>query len=290
MAESIGLIGLGLLGSAIAERLTESGSDVLGFDVDEERCRALHELGGRAADSARDVTTHCRRTVLSLPDASISRQVVDELLPDLSTDAIVIDTTTGDPEQMCEIAGIVGAAGGAYLDATVGGSSRQVAQRDVIVMVGGDERACEACRDLFDTFSRQVFYVGESGSGSRMKLAVNLVLGLNRAVLAEGLGFARSLGLDLDLTLEILQSGPAASRAAETKGPKMIREDFEPQARLSQHLKDVRLILANGADSGARLPFSSLHRALLEDLEAAGYGAADNCVVIKAFDGSETAS
>ncbi len=147
----------------------------------------------------------------------------------------------------------------------------------------GEAAACESCQDVFDTFARKVFHVGPSGSGAQTKLVVNLVLGLNRAVLAEGLAFAQSIGLDSAVTLEILKSGPSASKAMETKGPKMIAEDFTAQARLSQHLKDVRLILATGGHSGAKLPFSDLHRQLLEGLEAAGFGDADNSAVIKAF-------
>jgi 3-hydroxyisobutyrate dehydrogenase-like beta-hydroxyacid dehydrogenase len=112
----------------------------------------------------------------------------------------------------------------------------------------------------------------------------NLVLGLNRAALAEGLTFARSLGLDPGLTLAVLREGAAYSRAMDAKGPKMIAGDFTPQARLSQHLKDVRLILAEARRAGAATPLSDVHRALLEAAEAAGYGEADNSAVIRAYE------
>ena len=116
-----------------------------------------------------------------------------------------------------------------------------------------------------------------------MKLVLNLVLGLNRAVLAEGLEFARASGIDPWLALEILKASPAYSRAMDTKGARMLNEDFEPEARLSQHLKDVRLILASGERSGAQLPLSEAHRALLEIAESAGFGSLDNSAVIKAL-------
>jgi 3-hydroxyisobutyrate dehydrogenase-like beta-hydroxyacid dehydrogenase len=114
-----------------------------------------------------------------------------------------------------------------------------------------------------------------------MKLALNLVLGLNRAVLAEGLTFAEALGLNPETALEVLRAGPAWSRVMETKGGKMLRRDFTPEARLSQHLKDVRLILAAGERGGAPLPLSSLHREILERAEAEGLGAEDNSAVIE---------
>ena len=117
-----------------------------------------------------------------------------------------------------------------------------------------------------------------------MKLVLNLVLGLNRAVLAEGLSFARSSGIDPALALEILKAGPAYSKAMDVKGQKMLSEDFTPEARLSQHLKDVRLILDQARQQGRMLPLSEVHRTLLEKAETAGYGAADNSAIVKAFE------
>src|SRR5262245_46949738 len=116
-----------------------------------------------------------------------------------------------------------------------------------------------------------------------MKLVLNLALGLNRAVLAEALGFAMSQGLDGWRALEILKEGPAYSRAMDTKGEKMLRGDFQPEARLSQHLKDVGLILETGARCGARLPLSALHREILEAVERDGFGGEDNSAVMRAF-------
>ena len=138
-------------------------------------------------------------------------------------------------------------------------------------MAGGDAEAFARCRDLFACFAPRAFHLGPCGSGARMKLVVNLVLGLNRAALAEGLAFAAACGVDPAVALEVLKAGVSYSRVMDTKGPKMLAADFTPEARLSQHLK------------GARLPLSGLHRELLERLEAAGLGAADNCAIIEAF-------
>jgi 3-hydroxyisobutyrate dehydrogenase-like beta-hydroxyacid dehydrogenase len=116
-----------------------------------------------------------------------------------------------------------------------------------------------------------------------MKLVVNLVLGLNRAVLAEGLTFAQRIGIEPRQTLEVLMAGPAFSRIMETKGEKMLRGDFTAEARLAQHHKDVKLILDEAARSDTDLPLSTLHEALLAGLVAAGAGDLDNSAIIKAF-------
>lgn len=278
----VGLIGIGLVGTAAAERLLAAGLAVIGFDVAEERRAALRALGGEAADEMRAVAA-CERILLSLPTSAIAGAVLDELRPVLRPGTLLIDTTTGAPEDAVRFAEQARTAGAEYVDATVGGSSRQVRAGEAILICGGSEDAFRRCADLFAVLGRRAFHVGPAGSGARMKLVLNLVLGLNRAVLAEGLEFARSSGIDPALALEVLESGPAYSRAMETKGPKMLAGSFEPEARLSQHLKDVRLILAAGARQGARLPLSTLHAELLAEVEAAGGGGLDNSAIIQAF-------
>ena len=279
----VGIAGVGLLGSAIAERLIGGGFRVVGYDVSEQCRQSLEALGGRAAASLRDVA-QCPRILLSLPTSAIALSVVEELTPHLSRGSLIVDTTTGDPEEMIAIADRLASHGHRYVDATVGGSSQHARERDVIVMCGGDEADVAEARELIDTFARKVFHVGPCGSGARMKLVLNLVLGLNRAVLAEGLAFATALGVDASAALEILRAGPAYSRAMDIKGPRMLARDFEPQARLSQHLKDVRLILEAGERAGMSLPLSQIHRDLLASVEAAGYGGEDNSAVIRAYD------
>jgi 3-hydroxyisobutyrate dehydrogenase-like beta-hydroxyacid dehydrogenase len=171
----------------------------------------------------------------------------------------------------------------AYLDATVGGSSQLARDGEAIVMCGGERAAFDQGQSLFADLARETFYCGPSGSGARMKLVVNLVLGLNRAVLAEGLAFARQLGIDGGQALEVLKAGPSWSRAMDHKGERMLTENFEPQARLTQHRKDVRLILELASESNAAVPFSSLHEELLSRLVDQGDGDLDNSAIIRAF-------
>lgn len=268
------MIGLGLLGSALADRFEQDGFAVTGYDADASRCRG--------AQSAADIAQQCRTIVLSLPTSAIASRVI-EALP-LSPGTLVIDTTTGEPAEMEAMAHRLGTAGVRYLDATVGGSSRVVSKGDAIVMVGGDASDYEAALPLLRCFARQTFHLGPCGAGARMKLAMNLVLGLNRAVLAEGLTFARALGVDPAVALEVLKAGPAYSRAMDAKGEKMLAADFTPEARLSQHLKDVRIILQEAAARQAPVPLSTVHRDLLAHAEALGFGQADNCAVIRAYD------
>jgi 3-hydroxyisobutyrate dehydrogenase-like beta-hydroxyacid dehydrogenase len=280
--KSIGLVGLGLLGTALAGRLLSRGWSVAGFDVDSDRRDALSQAGGVALNRLAEVASF-DVVLLSLPTSQVVMDVVASLKGELRARQTIVDTTTGDPGDVESIANELAELGVDYLDATVGGSSQQVRDGDVIIMCGGSDVAFARISGLFDDLAKQTFHLGPAGSGSRMKLAVNLVLGLNRAVLAEGMAFAESLGLDSATTLEVLKAGPAASAVMETKGEKMLRRDFESQARLAQHLKDVKLILDTGVAAGAHLPMSDIHRNLLEKLVESGSGDLDNSAIIEAF-------
>jgi 3-hydroxyisobutyrate dehydrogenase-like beta-hydroxyacid dehydrogenase len=281
--QAVGLIGVGLLGAALAERLTGGGFDVLGYDVAPGRREALARLGGRAAASAAEVLAACPRVVLSLPGEDVVASVLGAAAASLRAGQVLVDTTTGAPQAAERLGADLEGRGADYLDAAVSGSSAQVRRGEATLLVGGPAAAFARCRDLFACLARSAHHVGPCGSGARMKLVTNLVLGLNRAALAEGLAFAGALGLDAGQALALLRDSAAYSRVMEGKGEKMVRGDFEPQARLAQHLRDVRLILAQAAAAGLPLPLSEAHRRLLEAAEAAGYGALDNSAVIRAY-------
>jgi len=278
----VGLVGIGLLGTAIAERLLGAGYSVVGWDVRPERRQHLVQLGGQAAESPGE-SVGCEQVVLSLPHAGIVDEVVSTVGEDLEAGTTLIDTTTGDPGQLEAIGIALRQRDVDYLDATVGGSSQHVREGRAMVMVGGDREVFQASRPLLARLASRAIHVGPIGHGARMKLVVNLVLGLNRAALAEGLSLADGLGLEGGLALECLQAGPAWSRAMDDKGQKMLEQDFAPQARLSQHLKDVRLILDSGRETSTRLPLSDVHCRLLESVETAGFGDEDNSAILRAY-------
>jgi 3-hydroxyisobutyrate dehydrogenase-like beta-hydroxyacid dehydrogenase len=281
--DTVGVVGLGLMGGALAGRFLAGGRRVVGYDLRAECRERLAGMGGSVAPSARAVVEAARTVVLSLPDSAAVAAVLAEA-GDSLRGAVVVDTTTGDPDASAATGERLATEGVEYLDATLTGSSREAAAGELVVTAGGRAEAFRACEGLFRLFARRWFHVGPWGSGARAKLVVNLVLGLNRAVLAEGLGFARRCGLDPAAVLEVLRGGAAYSRVMDTKGGKMLAGDFTPEARLAQHLKDVRLILAQGGRAGACLPLSAAHERLLAQLVHDGFGESDNSSVIRAFD------
>jgi len=283
--EPVGIIGLGLMGHAFAQRLLAAGFPVAGFDIAPACNTAARRLGVEIARDASAVFKRCRRVLLSLPTLAHVRDVLRRSDAALTRGHILLDTTTGSPEEAESLGTTLAARGVAYLDATISGNSTQVAAGEVLGMVGGPHRAFEQCADLFATFTRRTLHVGNVGDGARLKLVTNLVLGLNRASLAEGLVFAERLGFPRARALAVLIESMAYSRVMHVKGRKMVEEDFVPQARLSQHLKDVRVMRDVAKRLNLSLPFTEAHTAVLESAEAAGLGALDNSAIIRAIAG-----
>jgi len=284
MTGRIGLVGLGLVGTAIAESLLARRFHVVGFDISSQRLDHFANLGGKSAHSPAELAGRVEHVVLSLPDTSTVEQVVEGtggLLEASRLPAYIIDTTTGDPERTISLACRLESKGIFLLDATISGSSEQVRSRQAVFMAGGERDAFDKCEAIFDALAEKVFYLGPSGSGSKAKLASNLILGLNRLALAEGLVFAENLGLDLEAFLELLKVTPAYSAIMDTKGQKMLNGDFSPQARVRQHHKDVSLILNYAQKAGQELPLSMAHLDVLEKAIAAGDGDVDNSAVIR---------
>jgi len=281
---NIGLIGLGLVGSAMAERLKADRFDVVGFDIEKAKCEQLERLGGVAVNNPAQVAEQTDRIILSLPDTDAVLQVVEGpsgILEAKKVPRYIIDTTTGEPDKTAALAQRLARRDVYFLDAPFSGSSQQVRDKEVVFMVGGEKAAFEKCMDIFKSLGAEVFYLGASGNGSRAKLAGNLILGLNRLALAEGLVFAAKLGLEPRAFLELLKVTPAYSAAMDVKGKKMLDGDFTPQARLRQHHKDVSIILKYAENSEQELPLSKIHLEVLEKAIAAGDGELDNSAVIR---------
>jgi 3-hydroxyisobutyrate dehydrogenase-like beta-hydroxyacid dehydrogenase len=276
----IGMVGLGLMGTAMTERLLEAGHEVLVWNRTKEKADALIAAGAQWSDCP---LAECSRVIISLYSSDVVGEVLNAWKDELSAWQIIIDTTTGDPMASVGFASMLAQCGSVYLEAPISGSSQQTRQGQATVIAAGQRDAFEACEDLWRILGKQTFYVGASGNAAKMKLVSNLVLGLNRAALGEGLALAESLDIDLDSALKVLQGSGAYSKQMDSKGPKMVAGDYSVQARLSQHLKDVRLMLQIAKESGLVLQLTQAHEKMLESAEYLGLGDMDNSAVFEAI-------
>jgi 3-hydroxyisobutyrate dehydrogenase-like beta-hydroxyacid dehydrogenase len=281
----VAIIGLGLMGEVYATRLLAAGIPVTGFDIDTTRRARLAELGGTPVRSIAGLIAKPSRCILlAVFNTDQVEDVVERhILPAAGHDAniTVICTTTADPDRISGLAQRVTPRGIRFLDVPVSGTSEQVRRGDGVALVGGDKAIADALADVFDALFARRFHIGKVGDGGRAKLAVNLILGLNRLALAEGLVFAERLGLDPAAFLDVAKGSASYSQVMETKGGKMVRGDFAPEGRVKQTLKDCHLMLDQAQTAGQTLSALQIHADILEACVRAGEAELDNSAIIK---------
>jgi 3-hydroxyisobutyrate dehydrogenase-like beta-hydroxyacid dehydrogenase len=203
--------------------------------------------------------------------------------PGRKCDAIV-SITTALPSTLQQIARDCATAGVDLIEAPMSGSSGKIAGGEGVMFVGGEDAAVARQSDLLAALTPHRKRIGAAGTASAAKLSTNLVLGLNRAALAEGMALAESLGIDRQLYLDLLLGSAATSRAAVEKGPMMVADNFfPPVATVTQHAKDVRLMLELGRQTGQALPMTELHRDILQRAIDRGDADQDNAAVIRVW-------
>lgn len=285
-SDTIGLVGLGLVGQALAGRLLADGCRLVGHDPAPAARESAAALGVDVLDNPAEVGRRARLVILSLPASPVVDAVLwgpDGLGPSLAAGCTVIDTTTADPAQTIHHGTRLARQGCRFVDCGLVGSSAEIAAGQALGLLGAAEGQVPFAPILERAIGR-LFFLGGCGQGHRAKLVVNLVIGLNRLVLAEGLGLARGCGMDAAATLEILSAGASYSAVMRSKGSKMLERRYEPPvARLAQHAKDVALILELGRQVDARLPLSGLHDGLLREAVERGLGQLDNAAVAELF-------
>jgi 3-hydroxyisobutyrate dehydrogenase-like beta-hydroxyacid dehydrogenase len=280
----VGVIGIGLLGQAFVHRLRGAGFEVVGFDVDPAKTTKLADLGGHTALSVADLARRCDPIVLAVFSTDQVEAVVESgLLPALGEGSgkIVLCASTCDPERIAALGQRVAMRGLRLLETPVSGASGQVSRGEGVGLIGGDPHVVAAVEPVLRAMFPTYFHIGAIGDGGRAKLAVNLILGLNRLAVAEGLVFAERLGLDPEAFLKVARSSAAHSQVMDIKGAKMIRGEFAAEGRISQHLKDVHLMLEQAERVKQQLPLLEIHADVLEACVRHGEADLDNSAVIK---------
>ena len=283
-ARPVAVIGLGLMGEVMSKRLIDAGFSVTGFDIDPARRARLAEIGGRPADSIAELAAPARCIVIAVFNTDQVEDVVENhLLPALGEGSkkIVLCMSTCDPDRVAALARRVIPRGIRYLDTPVSGTSDQVRRGDGVALIGGDPAIAQEVKPVLDSLFARYFHVGKIGDGGRAKLAVNLILGLNRLALAEGLVFAERLGLDPAAFLTVARGSASYSQVMDTKGPKMVRGDFSPEGRVKQTLKDAHLMLEQATAVRQKLAMLECHADVLEACARAGEAELDNSAIIR---------
>jgi 3-hydroxyisobutyrate dehydrogenase-like beta-hydroxyacid dehydrogenase len=275
-SKRVGLIGTGLMGMALAKRLLGAGFEVIGYDVDAARRGQFAALGGHAVAQPDAVAQACSRILLAVFNTEQVEQVLDGLIaaPQVAQpDRLVLSVVTCDPDRLAALARRVASQGVLLLETPVSGTSEQVARGDGVGLMGGEH--------ILDVVFPRRFHIGPAGSGGRAKLAINLILGLNRLALAEGLVFAERMGLDTHAFLEVARASAAYSQIMDVKGGKMLARDYSAHGKIAQALKDVHLMLEQAQRLGQELPLAQVNAEVMQACVRHGEGEWDNCAVIE---------
>ncbi len=279
----VGILGVGLLGSAVASRLLAKGFEVAGYDPRRERLTALEPAGLQVAASARDAVAGADGvfTILTTPD--VVEQVwlaPGGLLDSAAPTTVLLQTSTIAPSLARRLGEAAAARGFRFLDTPISGTSTAVARGEGTLFVGGDAAVLETCRPAFDAIAARTVHVGPVGAASVAKLVANLIGGINAIALAEALVLGAKAGLAPAALLEALRQSPVRSGSMDVRGPLMVSHRFEPHIRLDLFLKDFGLMLKEGERLGVPLPLTSVAHQLCTATSAAGHGGEDLAAVI----------
>lgn len=264
MGQSVGIVGVGAMGSAIARRLLDAGYDVVGHDVSVEHLAQLEEYGGRGVGSPRAVAQEVGRVLLSLPshEAFLDVTLGDDGLVEADREGLVVmDTSTLDVAVKDEARQGLAERGAILLDCSVSGTPPMCLANEMVLYASGDKGAYDAVADVFRAFTRDHRFMSEFGDASRIKYVINFLVCINNAASAEALAYATKLGLDPKVVYELVNDSFGASRVWERRAKLMLEGDYE-SSRNTYNIarKDAEIFATHGKRAGTYTPifFSAL--------------------------------
>lgn len=279
MTGGVGIIGLGIMGGAIAKNLIERGWNVFGTDVDPDRRAALTAAGGTACGTTEAVCAAARTILTSLPSPKALALVAGEIAA-TPAPRVVIETSTMALPDKLSFRDVLAAAGHVALDCTLSGTGAQAANRDLVIYASGDSAAIAALSPLFADFARAWPDVGGFGNGTRMKFVANLLVAIHNVAAAEAMLLADAAGLDPEMVLKVAASGAGASRMFDMRAPMMAARAYTPATmKVSTWQKDMEVIGGFARDLGLRLPLFETTAPIYAEAMATGLGDADTAAV-----------
>jgi len=280
----VGIVGTGLMGSQIAERLLEIGYEVFIYNRNKNKARSLIKKGGIWASSSREIGERCKLVILCLTDGAATKEVClgsDGLLNYSKGDLVVGNLSTISPTESAEIAQIMKRRKIHFFQMPVMGGPDLARKGELIAILSGEKDCVDRNMKIIRDIARTVFYVGKTdGLANYIKLALNLNIAMIGIALSESIIYIRKAGLDPNIFVEILNSTYFKTSLSEKKGPKMVKNNFEPRFHLRNMLKDLRLLTDSISALGISLPFSNLSEQLFLAANNSGYSELDYTAIL----------
>ncbi|RKQ94049.1 2-hydroxy-3-oxopropionate reductase [Solirubrobacter pauli] len=286
MAEKVGFIGLGIMGSLQAMNLAKAGVELTVFNRTREKAEAwAAEHGGTVADSPKAVAEASDVVITMVVDGAQVEDMIGQALEGAKPGTLFIDMSTIAPDTARALAERCSADGHAFVDAPVTGSSPKARTGTLTIMVGGAPDDIERARPLFEIMGEKIVLCGAAGQGQAVKVISQAVTAVNCATLAQALVLARQANVDVDALLETMDGGSSDSTMRALKGKPMLEHDFTPLFKLAHMLKDVQLCLAEARTAGGAFPFAGLAAELYGAGMGKGLGDQDFAAVVEVIEG-----
>lgn len=281
----IGIVGLGAMGLPIAKRLLDAGYALKAFDTAAKAAAAAGEAGASLVDTAAEAARGVELLLMSLPNAAVVQKVLEEALPSCAAGMVIADLSSIAPESARSFAGLAAEYGVTYLDCPVSGGVGGASAGTLTVMVGGQREALEHVRPVLESFGKNIYHVGDSGSGSGVKMINNYLMGCNMAAAAEALVLGNKIGLELDTMYNIIQSSSGRSFIVENKIPNFIKKrSFDGGFAVDLEYKDLGLAVESAKKLNMPIPMGSMAVQVFEMARAKGYGKEDVTALLKVWE------
>jgi L-threonate 2-dehydrogenase len=287
----LGIVGVGIMGSAIARNLLASGFEVIGFDIAAARRQELATMGGISARSAAEVAAGAEIILASLPSVAALEGTVAALLEEPQPNRVLAELSTLPIEAKLAARDALGRAGIATLDCPLSGTGAQAVTRDLVVYASGERVAYERCAPVFAVFARLSHYLGQFGNGSKMKFVANLLVAIHNVASAEAMVLGIKAGLDPSDIVKVIASGAGNSRIFELRAPLMAMAQYKPASmKIDIWQKDMEVIGNFARSLGVATPLFAASAPLYN--AAIGLGLAEHdtaavCTVLEAMAGIE---
>jgi 3-hydroxyisobutyrate dehydrogenase/glyoxylate/succinic semialdehyde reductase len=282
MDKTVGIVGLGIMGGAIARNLVERGWRVIGFDTDAAKRAELAAAGVVIADDVAQVARDAPILMTSLPTPAAVEKVAQAIADSGQTPRIVVELSTLALADKLRFEAILKQAGHIALDCPLSGTGAQAKMRDLIVYASGDSAAIARCKALFADFSKQSADLGTFGNGSRMKFVANHLVAIHNVATAEAMVLAERAGLDPKMVVDLVGPGAGGSRMFQMRAPMMVEGVYEPATmKVSTWKKDMAIIAEFADDVGCVTPLFTLTQPVYTQAMAMGLGDQDTASVFE---------
>ncbi|WP_424629942.1 NAD(P)-dependent oxidoreductase [Bradyrhizobium sp. SYSU BS000235] len=294
MDKVVGVVGIGIMGTAMARNLRQAGFTVVGYDPVPAACARLQDMGGQVAASPRAVAEAAPIILMSLPNAGALTDTIsgaDGIAGAAGTGQIVIECSTLPMDIKRAAFDAMANGGKILLDCPISGTGAQAVNKDLVILGSGDKAAFDRCADVFTGMSRVQHYLGPFGNGSVMKYIANHLVTINNVAAAEAMMLGMKAGIDPGVVYNTLADSAGTSRMFQMRGPLMRDENYDtPTATIRMQLKDISIIDAFAADLGCALPVYAAASQIYHAGKALGRKEQDTaavCAVLETMHGFE---